>query len=212
MCASRLRLEAFASHHAAALDSICNGAKGDAVLVAFVAAVRQVLRMQASALQVLRRQSAAGNSGGGEAAVAAVPAMTLAELVVSLSDLSQQLKDLSRLCRCGPAAPKPAAARAQGGSAAVAGEAVAGGGQPALKAPWPTELAAWAAEWGWGPSAWQVQGFVSGLQLLDGLYGGEGLVIRDVFDACFHACFTCLHVPAPHHPLPTALLSKTPPK
>jgi hypothetical protein len=219
LCEARLRLEAFVCRFesgppaagpppsgAPGVGRRGGGARGggsgrrDAVLAAFVAAVRQVLRMQAAALQVLSRRAAAGSGprgvdaaqppagglaarrrarGGGSAPVgvrgagdaapqAQAPPLTLAELAVVLADVATQLRDLSRLCRCG-AAPAPVRADAHtpraGGAAAAPSEA-----PEAL--PWPGELAAWAAAWGWGPSVWQVAGFVSGLQVLDGLYAG----------------------------------------
>lgn len=192
MAEARLRLEAFAAHHAggapaaAAVADSAGAAAGqvDAVLCAFVAAVRRVLRMQAGAVQVLQRQGqrpagaqaggakghqadslgsadtsaardACSKAAGSTAAAAAEPPLTLLDLAVSLEDLGAQLRDLSRLCRCAPVTS--AAVPAAGGAAT----------------PWPAELAGWVEAWGWGPSAWQQLGFVSGMQLLDGLYWGE---------------------------------------
>jgi hypothetical protein len=183
LCEMRLRLEAFAAHHAAAAAEAATVGEGDDVLCAFVAAVRQIMRMHAAAVQALHREAApagsahvasGGDAGTQDAAAArdsmnprrglgqlkTAPRLTLLDLVVSLENLGAQLRDLCRLCRCTPA---PEGAPPRG--------APAGGGGSAAQ--WPAELAGVAEESGWGPSAWQLLGFVSGPQLLDGLYRGE---------------------------------------
>ncbi|KAF8057943.1 hypothetical protein HT031_005889 [Scenedesmus sp. PABB004] len=196
----RLRLQAFVQHFSASAAAAASAAgrwagaageeagDGAPVLQAYLAAVREVLRMHDAAIQVLQQRAAQRRRGRPRGASAAAPGGTLLALVVQLRAVDAQLQQLARCCWCGVAAcddgePSPgdgcatsteralgAHARAAGGGGGGGGGAFAAGAR-ARALPWPGAAAAWAERWGWEPSRWQEeQGFLQGRELLEGLY------------------------------------------
>ncbi len=140
----------------------------DPGLVAFAAAVRSVLDMHTAALHAVQQQFQQQQHqppGGSWAALAHVAGLdaaascqrqrpcSLLQLSARVEGMCLQLQQICAVCRCAPV---------DGSSPAAAMQA----------APWPLELQPYVEKWGWGPSAWQVQGFPWGAGLLEGVYQG----------------------------------------
>lgn len=161
------------------------------MIQAFLAAVQDVLGMQAAAVQALARPGssnsgsdsgsptsahsravAQGAGGAAGASSSGQPPGTLLQLVVRLEAVGTQLLQLAIVCRCEPAqrgSDASAVAAEPSPRAPVAGQQLR---DTTLPLPWPADAARWAEEWRLAPCCWQVQGFPEGTQLLDHLHTG----------------------------------------